>query len=205
LNTDERQPDWYNHDPLWENTTNYMFGSEIWERAPQEVEQVLALAQLTPPLRVLDLPCGVGRHSLELARLGCEVTGVDRTAHYLAQAREKFNAAGLNAQFIESDMRTFQQPAAFDLAINLYTSFGYFEDVNDDLRVLANFYASLRPGGVLVMDLMGKEVLARIYTPRDWQTLADGTIVLNERSVHHDWSWIEVRWIIIKDSQSSCP
>ena len=197
MNDNERPSNWYDQDRLWEATTEIMFGHEVWERAAEEVEQVLSLAALTPPIRVLDLPCGTGRHTLEFARLGCDVTGVDRTAHHLEQAEQRLAAADLNAQIIESDMRQFRQPESFDLAINLYTSFGYFEDVNDDLQVLQNFYISLRPGGVLVMDLVGKEVIARVYSPRDWHELDDGTLFLQERSIQKDWSWIENRWIII--------
>ncbi len=201
MDATERRPDWYNHDELWEDTMNIMFGNEVWERAPEEVEQVLMLGGLTPPIRVLDLPCGPGRHALEFARLGCAVTGVDRTPAYLKQARERIDAAKLDVKLIEADMLAFKQPAAFDLVSNLYTSFGYFEAMDDDMQVLANFYDCLRPGGVLVMDLIGKEILARKYTPRDWNRLDDGTLVLQERSLHHDWSWIENRWIIIKDGK----
>ncbi|MBZ0299659.1 MAG: class I SAM-dependent methyltransferase [Anaerolineae bacterium] len=197
MNADERTSDWYEQDSLWEGTAQIIFSREALENAPQQVAQVLSLADLEPPLRVLDMPCGVGRHTLEFVRLGCAVTGVDRTAFYLKEARATVQAAEGEVEWIEADMRAFQQPGAFDLAINLFTSFGYFEDRNDDLKVLDNFYTSLRPGGVLVMDMMGKEIVARIFIPRDWDTLDDGTLLLRERSIHQDWTWIENCWILI--------
>ena len=75
-------------------------------------------------------------------------------------------------------MREFVRPEAFDAAINLFTSFGYFEDPAEDLQVAKNLFHSLKPGGALVMDLVGKEVLSRIFLPRDWQELADGSLFL---------------------------
>lgn len=192
---------WHELDEWWEATTGVLFQAKAWALAPHQVEQVLALAGMEPPARVLDMPCGVGRHSLEFARLGCTVTGVDRTAAYLRQARGRAEDLGLRIEFVQSDMRDFKRPEAFDLAVNLFTSFGYFEDIADDRKVLENFYTSLRPGGVLVMDLMGKEVLARVFQPRDWRQLDDGTLLLEEREVTQDWSWMKNRWILIRDSE----
>jgi SAM-dependent methyltransferase len=150
---------------------------------------------------VLDLCCGVGRHSLEFARRGHTVTGVDRTAAYLRTARGAAEAEGLAVEWIEADAREFLRPAAFDLAINMYTSFGYFEDPAEDRGVAENLCASLKPGGTLVMDLMGKERLARIFSPRSWDELPDGSLFLQEREIRDDWTWIENRWILVKDGQ----
>lgn len=191
-------PDWYNDDSFWEETMLMMFGSQAWEMAPQQVADILARTGLEPPIQVLDLPCGPGRHSLEFARLGCQVTGVDRTSLYLDEARRRAQEAGLNIEFVQADMREFSRPESYDLVINLFTSFGYFEDQADDVKVLTNFYTSLRPGGILVMDMMGKENLARIFRPRDWHELEDGTLVLEEREVTRNWTWIENRWILVK-------
>ncbi len=193
---------WHDHDEWWEATAKIMFQARAWELAPQQVEQALALAAFEPPVRVLDMPCGVGRHALELARLGCPVTAVDRTGAYLEQARQRADDLGLRIEFVQADMREFQRPEAFDLAINLFTSFGFFEDEADDLRVLGNLYASLRPGGALVMDMAGKEVLARKFVPHDWRELEDGTLLLEERTINQDWTWLESRWILInKDGE----
>jgi SAM-dependent methyltransferase len=192
---------WYDQEDWWEASAQVIFQARAWEHAPQQVEQVLALAGMEPPIRVLDLPCGVGRHSLEFARMGCTVTAVDRTSAYLSRARSRAEERGINLEFVQADMREFARPQSYDLAVNLFTSFGYFVDQRDDMAVLANFYASLRPGGVLVMDLMGKEVLARIFRPRDWHALDDGTLVLEERRVAHDWTWIDNRWIIVHGAE----
>ena len=190
---------WHDQDVFWETVP--MFGDEQWQRAPVEVEQVLALTGVQAGAPVLDMPCGVGRHSLELARRGMRVTGVDRTAAYLDSARARAEAEGLDVEWLQADMRRFCRPSAFELAINLFTSFGYFEDPAENERVLANLSQSLKPGGVLVMEMMGKEVLARIFVPRDWQELPDGSLYLQERTISRDWTWVDNRWILIKEGR----
>jgi trans-aconitate methyltransferase len=90
---------------------------------------------------------------------------VDRTAFLLERACERAQAAGLDLELVQADMREFRRPAAYDLAVSLFTSFGYFDALEDDLRVLRNLRASLTPSGVLVMDMVGKEWLARHFQP----------------------------------------
>jgi SAM-dependent methyltransferase len=190
---------WYDEDRFWETVP--MFTAGRWQAAEAEVDSVLALLEVKAGASILDLPCGAGRHSLELARRGYRVTGVDRTHAYLTTARELAASEGLDLELIQADMRDFVRPGAFDAAINLFTSFGYFVDQAEDRRVARNLYGCLKPGGTLVMDLMAKEVLARIFQPSDWQELPDGTLFLQERKVSADWTWIDNRWIVVKDGQ----
>ncbi len=187
---------WHEQDSFWETVP--MFDEHHWQIAPEQVESVISLLGLEPGATVLDLPCGVGRHSLEFARRGFRVTGVDRTEAYLQTARQRAAAEALDVEWLQADMREFVRPEAFDAAINLFTSFGYFEDPQEDRRVAENLYRSLKPGGALVMDVMGKEVLARVFQPRDWQELPDGTFYLQERKVAGNWTWMENRWILLR-------
>ena len=191
---------WHEDDRFWERTAPFQFSERRWAAAPEEVEKALALLELEAGAAVLDLCCGPGRHSLELARRGFKVTGVDRTARFLEEARRRAEAEGLEIEFVQEDMRTFRRPGAFDAAINLWTSFGYFDDPEEDRQVLENIYASLKPDGKLLLDVMGKEVLARIFRPRDWQE-HDGVLFLEERRLIEGWSRIETRWIIIRDGE----
>lgn len=197
-NTKEKP--WYEQDNFWATFESVLFTQQRIAEAGEEVEQVLKLLDLQAGARVCDLCCGIGRHSLELARRGFEVTGVDRTARYLAQARARAKDEGLNVEFVAEDARSFSRPEVFDLVVNLLTSFGYFEDEDDDRKVLANIYSSLKSNGRLVMDLVGKEVLARIFRERDWDQL-DDAIILKEAKLSEDWSRIENRWILIKDGR----
>jgi SAM-dependent methyltransferase len=190
---------WHEQDDFWEAVP--LFDEERLEMASAEVDAVLSLLDLEPGATVLDLCCGVGRHSLELARRGYRVTGVDRTAAYLDTAHHQAAAESLDVEWVQADMREFVRAGAFAAAVNLYTSFGYFEDPAQDRQVAENLVQSLVPGGSLVMEMMGKEVLARIFRPRDWRELPDGSLFLQERRICRDWTWIENRWILVKDGE----
>ncbi len=191
---------WHDDDSFWQTFQFEMFNTEKLEAAPQEVDQLVELLDLQPGARVLDLCCGIGRHSLELARHKFEVTGFDRTASYLEQARTKAESENLEVDFVLGDARKFCALEEFDAVINMYTAFGYFEEPSDDKRVLLKAYASLKRGGKLLIELMSKEVLARIFQPRDWHE-RDGRIFLRETEVTQDWSWIKNRWILFEDGQ----
>ena len=191
---------WHEQDTFWNKWAPVMFHGRRWEKAPEEVANIISLLNISETASVLDLCCGPGRHSLQLARQGFSVTAVDRTKMYLERARKQAETEGLKIEFIEDDMRRFCRPDSFDVAINLFTSFGYFEDMSDDRQVAANVYRSLRDKGVFLIDIMGKEVLARIFRERDWYEL-DNIMVLEERKVCANWSWIENRWLMIKDGK----
>lgn len=192
---------WYEDEAFWETWAPFMFSKERWQVTPEEVDNLINLLDIEPNAKVLDLCCGPGRHSLEFARRGFSVTGVDRTKKYLEDARKSAEKEGLKVEFVQKDMREFRKPRTFDLAINLLTSFGFFEDRRDDEKVAKNIFASLKDGGAFVIEIMGKEILARIFRERDWQEV-EGAIMLEERKVSRDWSWMENRWILLKDGKT---
>lgn len=192
---------WYEQDDFWKTWAPFMFSKERWEDAPDEVNNLIALLAIKPNSSVLDLCCGPGRHALEFARRGFSVTGVDRTKRYLEEARKRAEKEKLKLELVQKDMRRFRRPGKFDAALNLFTSFGFFEDQKDDQLMASNVYDSLKDGGVFVIDIIGKEILARIFRERDWQE-RDGAIMLEERTVSKDWTWMENRWILIKDGQT---
>jgi len=192
---------WHEEDAFWTKWAPFIFFERRWEQARGEVADIISLLKVSPGASILDLCCGPGRHSLQLARSGFSVTGVDRTKMYLEKARKQAEKEGLEAEFIQNDMRTFCRPDTFNVVINLFTSFGYFEDMNDDRRVAENVYRSLRENGVFLIDTMGKEVLARVFRERDWYEV-NGILVLQERRVSRNWSWMENRWIMVKDGKT---
>lgn len=196
----KRGTEWHENDSFWETAGPVLFTEGRWENAPAEAEAMAALLGLTPGAEVLDLCCGVGRHALEFAKRGFRVIGVDRTAAYLDEARRRAEEEGLAIEFIQEDMRRFARPKAFDAVINYFTSFGYFESEGDDRRVAANASESLRPGGVLLIEMMGKEILARIFSERGWRE-EDGMIILEDRQVSPDWSKVHNRWIVLKNGE----
>jgi SAM-dependent methyltransferase len=187
---------WHEDESFWLRASPVMFNAKRLAETPSEVDRVLSLAKPPAGASVLDLPCGPGRHSLELARRGFRVTGVDRTLSYLDRARELARASGLELELVQDDMRRFAREGAFDLVLNLFGSFGFFEDPGDDRAVLENAHRTLRPGGSLVLEFRGKESLALGFREREWFE-QDGVILMEERRVLDGWSRIDARWILV--------
>jgi SAM-dependent methyltransferase len=198
-----REP-WYEDDAFWGEMAPFLFDERRLLNAPMEVDAIIALLDVPEGARVLDLCCGVGRHAIELARRGFRVTGVDRTEIYLERARGTADAEGLDVELVREDMRTFRRPGAFDVVLNLFTSFGYFDDPADDLRVLRHVHESLAPGGRFVAEMMGKEVLAERFQERDWNWIGEGEgVFLEERRITDDWGRCANRWILIRGDRRS--
>lgn len=99
-------------------------------------------------------------------------------------------------------MRDFSQPGSFDFALSMFTSFGYFDDRAEDMTVLRNIFASLRSGGVLLIDVMGKEILAAGLLETTTDTLPDGRMLVQRHEIFDDWTRIRNEWIIIGDGPS---
>ncbi len=125
--------------------------------AAEDILPLLRRLKLPPGARILDVPCGFGRHSLLLARCGYRVTGVDISPELLARARRQAAAHSLPIAFRRGNMRRLSGLRGFDLLLNLFTSFGYFGDAGDRI-VLQGFYRALRPGGWLVMHLINRDL-----------------------------------------------
>jgi len=188
---------WHEQNGFWEMVYPILFSQRRLSETLTEVDSIMSLLGISAGACILDLCCGMGRHSLEFARRGFIVTGVDRTPFYLKKAIKSARTEGLSVEFIQDDMRKFRRTNGFDAVINLFTSFGYFEDVEDDRQVVKNVYYSLKSGGVFLLEMMGKEILARIFLERGWRE-EDGIIVLEERKLNKDWGWIDNRWIMFR-------
>ncbi|UCC82756.1 MAG: class I SAM-dependent methyltransferase [Gemmatimonadota bacterium] len=189
--------DWYADEDLWIETYSYMFPESRVEAGVEEVGRIIDLTRCDSGA-VLDLCCGPGRHSVPLAMRGFAVTAVDRTRYLLDRARAFADTQQVEVEFVEEDMRRFRRPESFDLALSMLTSFGYFDDPAENQQVLENVYTNLRPGGVFIVDMMGKEVLARIFLPTSCDELDDGTLIFQRREPVDDWSRMENEWFILK-------
>ncbi len=194
--------DRFGADSVWEIGRQSIFPRGAFDAAPAEMAACLKLAGVTGAVDLLDLPCGPGRHSLPMARVGHRVVAVDRTPAYLKELRARAADDELKIDVVEADMREFVRPASFDLILNLYHSFGYFEDVEDDRRVLRNFATSLRPGGALLMDLIGREIMTRDFEPLRQRELPDGTVVREEAMLSDDGRWLYSTWLFTTDGET---
>lgn len=196
---------WYDDDAFWEALGPHLFRPAERAAAVAEVAALERLVGLAPGQRVLDVPCGPGRHAVELARRGLAVTGVDRTQAFLDEARRQADAAGVRVELVRADMRAFRRDAAFDVALCLSNSFSYFDDPADDRRFVETVRRSLATPGTFVLDLgwLGRELVARSFRAhgRDWQELDDGHLLLQETTVDPLWSRMENRWLLVRGTE----
>ncbi len=169
--------EWYENDEFWQDNYDVLFSEEAFRRAAEEVDRVLALLG-AGPRHVLDLCCGPGRHSIPLAQRGVDVTAVDMSPFLLEKARENAHSAGVSMELVCADMRAFVRPSAFDAVLNLWTSFGYFQSRDDDVHVRANMFASLRPGGAVIIDVI--------------------STCIQRVAISHDWTMLDSEWILIR-------
>jgi SAM-dependent methyltransferase len=193
--------EWFENDDFWRSFYGYMFSAERFASAPDEVARILALTQCKGGA-VLDLCCGPGRHSLEFARAGFKVTGVDKSPFLLEKARQRASEAGAAIEWVQQDMRDFVRPQSFDLACSMFTSFGYFTDPEEDLHVLRNIHQSLKENGVFVLETLGKELLARVWQSAMATDLADGSWIVHRTQVRDDWTRVHSKWTLLKNGQA---
>jgi SAM-dependent methyltransferase len=189
--------EWFEDPSFWEIYAPLMFDEAKWAEVPDIIDKIEKLAGLRPGARILDLCCGVGRHSVEFARRGFAVTGIDITPSYLEAARETAEAAGLEVEFILGDVRRFSRPGSFDLCVNLFTSFGYFRTKDEDISLLANCARNLRKGGFFILETLGKEVAARDFVEAE-EFERGGSKVRTEYAVVGPWEALTNRWMLRK-------
>ena len=158
------------------------------ERAQREVDFIkgaLNLPQVVPDgaggARILDLCCGHGRHTIELAAAGYSMVGQDLSATFLDLAKDAAAARNLQIQFVHADMREISFEGEFDAVINMFTAFGYFDDDMEDQKVLNAVARALKPGGKFLIDLINTPLIVRDFLAQSWEELPDGTVVLTQR------------------------
>ena len=159
-----------------------LYDGFLAERTPVEVDQIERLLKLRPPGRILDLPCGQGRHAIELARRGYDVTGVDLSPFMLGVARERAEASGVRVRWLSGDMRVALHGETFDLVLNLFTSLGYFDDEADDRRVVRAAASMLEPGGRFLLEVINGQRIMGNFQEREWFTIGQ-TAVMERRSL----------------------
>lgn len=145
--------------------------------AYREVRAMSAWLGLPKGAAVLDLCCGTGRHALALADFGYKVTGMDLSEDLLAEARRKDTEGCV--RLIRGDMRNVPLAESFDAVVNLFTSFGYFDEDADNLRVLTEIRRLLRPGGRWLVDYLNPGYVVRHLVP--YSERQDGDVRIAER------------------------
>lgn len=142
--------DWF---ATWFNSHYYhvLYKNRDLDEAAGFIERLLEKLNLPIGARVLDVACGKGRHSLQFRKAGYEVIGIDLSEESIEEAKLS-EREGL--EFFVHDMRSLYWSEHFDLVVNLFTSFGYFHNSEDDQRTISSVADALKPGGLFVLDFL---------------------------------------------------
>lgn len=158
--------DWFEEwfdSPLYEK----LYSNRDEEEARQLITFLEETLQLNDCSSILDLGCGRGRHSITLAEHGYQVKGVDLSAEAIKTATSKAKDLNLeNVSFEVRDMRN-PLPQTFDAIVNLFTTFGYFEQDDENALVLDSVVRMLNKGGIFVLDYLNAEKVKRNYEPEE--------------------------------------
>lgn len=197
----QEKKQWFENESFWQNFGPVMFDSQRWAEAPGVAESVIKIAGLTKGSSVLDAGCGPGRISVELAAKGLDVTGVDIIQSELDAAKDSADAEGVKLDLINCDLRSFKSQKKFDCAINLYTSFGYCDTIEEDFQILKNIADSLRDNGFFILECTSRETAILYFTDGEWFERS-GLTVLTQFSVEGAWEGLRSKWTIInRDGQ----
>ena len=193
--------DWFDNVKFWELFYDWMFSPETFNEAWEQAEDIVTLTGIRSGY-VLDLCCGPGRHSVPLAKKGFKVTAVDLHQFLLDKAQAYSEKEGLEIEFVQADMRKFVQDDSYDLVINMYSSFGYFQNPDEDYYVLDNVYHSLRKGGKLIVDVRGKEIHAMQNSEIRYHELPNGNLIIDRSKVRDGWTSVDMDWMYVKGGKS---
>jgi SAM-dependent methyltransferase len=153
------------------------------------------LGHLNPSLNcmMLDLACGKGRHAIYLNEQGFKVTGVDLSQQNIKHARQFEND---RLQFHQHDMREVYKPEAFDFVFNLFTSFGYFDTIEEHERTIKAITKSLKPGGKFIIDFLNPYVVINHLVKEEIKMIDgiefhinkdfDGTFIIKDIQFEHE-------------------
>lgn len=180
-----------------------LFQVFLEERFAKAEEEVRGLAHLfaahgvEPGATVLDLNCGIGRHSIHLAKQGFQVTGVDISPRYIARAKELAVKNGVQnrTEFLVLDGREVGKVLAgrsFDAVINMFTSFGYYDEATDE-AILRQCLGLANPGGLFVLETSFRDWVVRHFQPSGVARVRD-LLVIEERKLNLENSRMENVW-----------
>ena len=173
-------------------------GGYAADRTHTECDRIVKALKPAPGARLLDVPCGIGRHSIELARRGFRLLGIDFNPDHVAQAEDAARTAAVSPRFMVGDMRDFDCGETFEGAFCYFGSFGYFSEA-DDRRFLGAVLRTLEPGAPFLIEGHLQETLIPVFRPRDWFWAGPPERrlrMLEERRWDFDTGRIDVEWTI---------
>jgi SAM-dependent methyltransferase len=170
--------DWFDEDYL------ELYADRDETEARQFVQTIWSRLGLKPGVRIADLPCGPGRHSIAFADLGALVAGLDISQVMIDRAEKSATSLIPRPRFLKGDLRALPFTSEFDLVVNLFTSFGYFEDETENEQVFSELSRVLIPGGTLLIDVINSPWLLEHFTPENLIKTSSLEAVIHKELIH---------------------
>ena len=195
--------DWYKK---WFNTGDYL---DLYKhRDSADAAGIAGLVKdkvkLPKGSNILDVACGNGRHSRIFAKEGYNVLGIDLSPFLINEAKKELKKSSDQLKdrmsFEIRDMRNLRYKKRFDLVINLFSSFGYFEDDKDNLKVIKGISASLKQGGYFFFDYLNPDALRKNLVPFDI-SIRNHNVILQVRTIKGNSVYKDIA--IVKNSKTS--
>ncbi|RPI14810.1 MAG: class I SAM-dependent methyltransferase [Ignavibacteriae bacterium] len=190
----------------WFNTQDYLdlYKHRDSHDASKLVSLIFSNINIPKGSNVLDLACGSGRHSVFFAKKGMFVTGIDLSAFLIKQANLQLENEFLHykdkLKFEIRDMREIKHVNEFELVVNLFSSFGYFKDDNENEQVIRSISKALKPAGYFVIDFLNREKLINTLVPYDIKR-TDGKYIVQVRKIED--GFVEKEILIFRNSDAS--
>jgi len=188
---------WFDNDDMWRIFYDCMFDADSFHAADKEVQSLLGLCP-SQVNSVLDLACGPGRHVIHFAQRGLQVTGVDLSGFLLNQAAGRIDQSKLDATLVQADLLDYKPENGFDLITNLFSSFGYYQQADDNQLVLNNAYQWLNDSGCFILDVFSKEQAAMHIEPVHCTEYENGDLRFERPLLTNHMSVYSNEWILVR-------
>lgn len=174
-------------------------GWEHGEEQARDLKRIFDRFGVPEGGRILDAPCGIGRHATRLARMGYRTLGLDLAPAYVERAQELAREEGVadRATYRVGDMRELGRAVRdderpFDAAMNVWTSLGYYGEASD-LDILRGYRELVRPDGLMVLFIVNRDWVMRHFDPQGYEEFGD-LVHIEDRHLDLDTSWMRNRW-----------
>lgn len=187
--------DWFGEDYL------KVYPHRDEDEARQQVDFVERIMPLSSARRILDLGCGSGRHALEMSERGYNITCFDLSSVLLSMAKKKGGNDNCCVRFVEGDMRDLPFKSVFDVVVSFFTTFGYFETDEENVKTLLSIKHVLKPGGAFMQDYLNKDYVIKNLVPVDSRT-ENGFEMKQERRFNAQAQRIEKKITLSENGKS---
>lgn len=164
-----------------------------------QINFLLKTIPLPKNAKILDLCCGCGRHSIELRKLGYDVVSADLSSDLLYVAKSKAKTNNVDLKIIRCDMREIPFENQFDIVLQFFTSFGYFQSDEENQKVLDSIAKALKTNGKFLIDYMNPDYVVNNLISKDEKDISEGMHLIQERWIDEQNHRINKKIILIKN------